>query len=414
VVYLNLCLDKALFSGVASRWNTFWQCSNYLPRAVASTNVRTSVRCLHRPPPPHLTGKGETTQPLQSDNRPPSSVSQIVSRPPPPHASQPRTRPEAQPYQPRAKPAAQASPSRVRSETQSSHPLDTSQGWNTRATSSQATESTALWSRRDTYEPSRSTQSPAPRSRRDAFSLSQAGSTSVSFKERAPVFGSGASGRSKTQSGKTQSISSSREPPRPDRKPRDEEISRKYMFVKLVDPETGSLSPLTDLTTVIQKVRQMRPPSDSNSAAENKPENGDVAVGKKEKWWKSAVYAVELVAENPDPIVRVIDIREDYRKNKEARKKKQDGAVKEMQLQMTWSVDGGDLEHKLKKAREALEEGERVTFIVTRKRGQAIPKLEQMASTLQRIVDEIADVGKEWKERSIQGLTGTVWIQKDD
>lgn len=196
-------------------------------------------------------------------------------------------------------------------------------------------------------------------------------------------------------------------PTEPPRKPRDEEI--RYRRVRLVDPDTGSLGPLTILTQVLELVRNMPVPPTPGGE-----EQATDASGKKEKWWKKK-WCVELVSEAPDPIVRAVNLSGEYRKAKEAQKKKREGVIKEKGVQMSWSVAQGDLEHKLKKVKETLEEGERVVIGFSRKKGQPWPKPDEMQAKLRETVDQLADIAEEWKPRvTLPNSTGFIYIQSKE
>ncbi|KIP09801.1 hypothetical protein PHLGIDRAFT_115958 [Phlebiopsis gigantea 11061_1 CR5-6] len=189
----------------------------------------------------------------------------------------------------------------------------------------------------------------------------------------------------------------------PPAKPRDEQI--RYKIVRLVDPQTGALGPLTPLANVIEAAR--------NKTTPDSTEGAEAGENKKTKWWRQRRCYVELVAEQPHPIVKIVDIADMYHKNREAAKKKKESTVKEKEIQMTWSVAQGDLEHKLKKAREALNEGERITIGFARKKGQPYPKPEEIKAKLAETAQSFADVAEEWKPTVVlPNHTGFLYFQK--
>lgn len=188
-------------------------------------------------------------------------------------------------------------------------------------------------------------------------------------------------------------------PEEPPRKPRDLEIP--FRKVRLVDPETGALGPLTELRDVIAFVQSR--PGHGEEVTEATSE-------KKDKWKKR--WCVELVSEVPDPIVRAVNLSEEYRKAKEARKKKKESDIKEKEVQMSWSVGQGDMQHKFKKIREALDEGDRVTIVFLRKKGQPFPEPAEMQAKMQEAMDQLADIAVEWKPRALlPNRTGFIYIQ---
>ena len=186
--------------------------------------------------------------------------------------------------------------------------------------------------------------------------------------------------------------------------PRDENI--KFKYVCLVDSKTGDLGPLTPLSEIIRSVRNMNDSNPTNELASGED-------NKNTKWWKRQKFCVELAAETPTPIVKIVHLGQEYRKNRESAKKKKEKIVKEKEVQMSWSVAEGDFDHKLKKTKEALEEGERVVIGFTRKKGQPFPKPEAMQARLQETVEALSDLAEEWKGRVMESnYTGFVYLRK--
>jgi len=166
----------------------------------------------------------------------------------------------------------------------------------------------------------------------------------------------------------------------PSRRPRNKEIP--YDRVRLVDAETSALGPFIPLEDIL------------------------ATLNKKEEM-------LELVAEKPDPIVKVVDKKASYSRMKEQKARKKDEAKtrEEKEVQMTWGVASGDLQHKLKKARQELQKGNRVNLVFAPKKGQESLTPAQMAERVQETVDLLADVGKEWKVREAQGRTAVIHLQ---
>ncbi|KAJ3553954.1 hypothetical protein NM688_g3348 [Phlebia brevispora] len=143
--------------------------------------------------------------------------------------------------------------------------------------------------------------------------------------------------------------------------------------VRLVDPETNQLGPVVSLKLLVDDIQ-------------NDPD--------RRKW-----QIVELVTEKPEPIVKLVDRREEYRKQRDhADKAKESKKVTgEKEVQMTWGVAAGDLAHKLKKAREALTQGYKVTIVYAPKKGQTFPTKDEMREKVRKTVELLEDVGQEWK-----------------
>ena len=157
----------------------------------------------------------------------------------------------------------------------------------------------------------------------------------------------------------------------PARRTGDDKIP--YRIVRVVNSDTGKLDPPTRLTDVLASV--------------------DL------KTWR-----VELVTEDPEPIVRVVDRRESYEKWKEQKKAFRKGvkAGEQKEIQITWGVDAGDLKHKIMKARAELEKGCRVDIVIAPKRGQKLPKPNEMMARADEVSAMLLDIAKEWRARDVQ------------
>ena len=146
-----------------------------------------------------------------------------------------------------------------------------------------------------------------------------------------------------------------------------------FRFVRLADPESGSLHPLAPLQTILDSIDRK-------------------------------THHVELVADAPDPIVKVVDTKQAREKHKEARKRAQAAARAQArkEVQVTWGVAAGDLAHKMEKVRQELVGGKKVDLIFTSKKGQVVPTRQAMDIRLQGVLDTLADVGKEYRPRAEQ------------
>lgn len=246
-------------------------------------------------------------------------------------------------------------------------------------------------------------------------------------------------------------------------KPRNEQI--RYQFVRLVDPDTDTLSPLILRSQAIEFARNYTPPADLNrppaedadedefdedeeGEEDEDGEDGEEdmpmkrserkrlkALAKKaekeakkqadqgaeeasspkqgnSKKWKRDRFCIELVTEKPEPIVKIVDLAADYHKAKEQNKKKKEiSKVREKEIQMTWSVDVGDREHKMMKTREALAEGARVVIAFTRKKGQKFISPEERQQKMAEVVQELSDVAEEYKARAMPGLNAFIYLR---
>jgi translation initiation factor IF-3 len=154
------------------------------------------------------------------------------------------------------------------------------------------------------------------------------------------------------------------------RHPRNDEID--YRVVQMVDPDTGRLKEPTELRDILASINRK-------------------------------THFVELVSEEPNPIVKIKDKKEEYSWMKEKRARlKLANSIQQKEVQMTWGVASGDLAHKLKKVRRELEKGNRVDLVYAPKKDQALPSPLKIEERLRETVDLLADVGKEWRPRNIQ------------
>jgi translation initiation factor IF-3 len=162
---------------------------------------------------------------------------------------------------------------------------------------------------------------------------------------------------------------------------RNDEIQ--YAFVRLVDSETGRLNPPKPLRDILSSVNLK-------------------------------THFVELVGEQPDPIVKIISKKDAFDRFKERKAKMKSTAkneIEQKEIQLTWGVAAGDLVHKLKKVREELEKGNRVDVVYARKRGQRLPSPQEMEARVQETLGLMQDIGKEWKQRDVQRAATVIHLQ---
>jgi translation initiation factor IF-3 len=161
---------------------------------------------------------------------------------------------------------------------------------------------------------------------------------------------------------------------------RNERIGRPV--VQLVDPETGKLREPERLTDVVARIDKEH-------------------------------YYVELVNEEP-PIVKIISKKDDYLKKKAAKLKAKEAKGRQMEtkeLQMTWGVAVGDIEHKMKKARQELERGNRVELVYAKKKRQPVPSPADQEAVVNAAVQKVEDIAMEWKARYVQKTMTVVYLQ---
>jgi translation initiation factor IF-3 len=162
---------------------------------------------------------------------------------------------------------------------------------------------------------------------------------------------------------------------------RDEEIQ--HRMVQLVDGETGKLLPLTSLQELLRGINR-------------------------------TTHFVELVSETPSPIVKIISKKELFDRARQAKlaAKAKGKAPEHKELQMTWGVASADLGHKLKKARQEIEKGNRVDIIYAPKKGQPVPAPAAREARVEETVELLKDVGFEWKPRTVEKIITVIHMAK--
>ena len=92
------------------------------------------------------------------------------------------------------------------------------------------------------------------------------------------------------------------------------------------------------------------------------------------------------------------------------KERKKTNVVDEKEIQLTWGVSANDLSHKLKKARQIVEKGDRLTLgIVTPKKTQAPHRAdrEMFVQTCKEMLGETEN----WKPEEWKGSSTTVHLQ---
>lgn len=118
----------------------------------------------------------------------------------------------------------------------------------------------------------------------------------------------------------------------------------------------------------------------------------------------SKTHFVELVSEDPQPLVKIKNKKQEYIKMKEWKRRQKEVAASNIQkeIQMTWGVELGDLAHKLKKVRKELERGNRVDLVYAPKANQVIPSRVIMENRIKETVEMLSDIAKEWMPRRFE------------
>jgi len=127
-------------------------------------------------------------------------------------------------------------------------------------------------------------------------------------------------------------------------------------------------------------------------------------------------HYVELVSEDPQPIVKIRNKKEEYNKQKQWKRRQKEVAANNIQkeIQMTWGVESGDLVHKLKKVRKELEKGNRVDLVYAPKVNQAIPSRRTMETRIEETLEMMSDIAKEWMPRRFENGVAVLYFQLAD
>ena len=82
------------------------------------------------------------------------------------------------------------------------------------------------------------------------------------------------------------------------------------------------------------------------------------------------------------------------------------------EAQFSWFTSGMDFEHKLAKAKAELQKGDvRLDVIFNPKQGIKNPTRDEMLQCIQEVVDALADVSNEWRERDFRRGSVRVFFQ---
>ena len=177
-----------------------------------------------------------------------------------------------------------------------------------------------------------------------------------------------------------------------------------YAYVRVVDPETRKLLPPKSLAEVVD-----------NLATETQLKQG----GPPKIFVTQFAQLVAPPSEATDgyALVKLVDRREAVAREKTQRIKAQASrrASEEKEIQFAWSIGVGDVQHKLRKARQELERRVRVQLVFARKatggaeRDSGTPAKQN--ALVEQVVEELADVGREWRMRDERRNMVVVYLQ---
>ncbi|KAF5363781.1 hypothetical protein D9756_000888 [Leucocoprinus leucothites] len=124
-------------------------------------------------------------------------------------------------------------------------------------------------------------------------------------------------------------------------------------------------------------------------------------------------YYTQLVANDPVPIVKIVNSYEEFKKQKAAQERSKNNAVHNVrkEVQLTWASSGADVETKLEKMQEDLNKGFKVDLAIMPKKKMLPPRREDMQQRADELVAHFSGTAKEWKERDYTKTTVVIYFQ---
>jgi translation initiation factor IF-3 len=178
-----------------------------------------------------------------------------------------------------------------------------------------------------------------------------------------------------------------------------------YTYVRVVDPETRKPLPPRPLADVV-----------NNLTTDIQPKQGD-GPPKIFVTQFAQLVAPPSEATNGYALVKLVDRREAAAREKTQRLKAKASrkASEEKEIQFAWSIGAGDVQHKLRKARQELERGARVQLVFARKASRGSQR-DSATSAKQnglvaQVVEELTDVAREWRMRDERRNMVVVYLQ---
>jgi translation initiation factor IF-3 len=170
----------------------------------------------------------------------------------------------------------------------------------------------------------------------------------------------------------------SRVPVKLGRMPRDNEINWPYVYVKMA----GDHEPLGTPRPIKEVLAELD---------------------------RNTTYLEAIVVPNPRmpdspkwPICKIVNRKEELAKQKQLKERKKKSAVKEKEIELSWTLASHDLDHKLKSLQKFLGKGYKVQVLLQKKvRGKATANEGDAKAIVDRIDKAVGEVkgAKEWKRR---------------
>ncbi|KAJ7067890.1 hypothetical protein C8F01DRAFT_958229, partial [Mycena amicta] len=108
---------------------------------------------------------------------------------------------------------------------------------------------------------------------------------------------------------------------------------------------------------------------------------------------------IELIASEPQPIVAIVNMREEMQQLKRTKEKQREAMKKDQkkEVQFTWGSEDTDMEHKLSRLRSHLETGARLDVVFSTKKRTAPPPVKAQQDKVADTITRLSDVSTVWK-----------------
>ncbi|KAJ3570169.1 hypothetical protein NP233_g4584 [Leucocoprinus birnbaumii] len=171
-----------------------------------------------------------------------------------------------------------------------------------------------------------------------------------------------------------------------------------YQWVQVASP--GGLGDPRTLDDVLREVHSLNALAHANE--------NDVERKKTLKRF----YA-QLIANDPTPIVKIINSYELYKKQKQAQEKTKAHAANNVrkEVQLTWASSEADVETKLQRVKEELGRGFKVDLAIMPKKNLRPPRRDEMVERADELAEHFAGIAKEWKVRDYTRTTVVIYFQ---
>ncbi|KAJ7179610.1 hypothetical protein C8R46DRAFT_1074248, partial [Mycena filopes] len=130
------------------------------------------------------------------------------------------------------------------------------------------------------------------------------------------------------------------------------------------------------------------------------------SINLKDEW-------VELIAEEPFPIVRRVNKKAALLKSKEDKLKLRESSRKHVvkEVQLTWWSEQSDLDHKIARVRSHLEMGARVDIVFSSKPNTPPPPMQTRKERVQKTIELLEEFATPWKPVEWRKSMAAIYFQ---